>query len=492
MTYNGGTATTHWLRKEYPVRIGELQKIDLSSFENRTVEISFSARQADAAELGGTLTWIDPVIDSVKHAGGRGQPDLRQFRERQKGRNVLLFVLDAAGAAHFSCYDYFRQTTPVIDSVAKDGILFENAVCPAPSTRPSTATLFSGLYPEVHGVLTFTKAFPQRLRTLPELFQAEGYATALFSGNPAGAMGYEQGFERVAAGPRSHKALLANSLISDADKLVPLVTSWLTEVQHQPFFGYVHFREPHAPYKPPGEFASLFLGEKKVGNRNTMVALYDGNLSFVDNQLGRILDHLQRLGQLEHTILVVMADHGEAFWQHGDRGHMRQVYEEMIRIPLIFRFPGEPEWKGVRRTSVAGTIDILPTFIDLFSFSRKGVIQNGRSLLPLFAGQTSERLLLAVCEGDRPAYALRSTNFKYIQYQKRRFPDEFYHLERDPQEKNNVMLQFPVLSGFYRVELQRKLDELRHLGSQMNQLPRPQLVLDEQTKEELRALGYVY
>ncbi|HJZ10633.1 MAG TPA: sulfatase-like hydrolase/transferase, partial [Acidobacteriota bacterium] len=194
------------MQEKYTVSIGREQDIDLSSFAQRIVRIRFSAGAINSEKLGGTLLWLNPSIES---RNAQKQPDPQQwdtFRKRQKGRNVLLFILDAASADHFSCYGYSRKTTPVIDSLAAEGILFENAICPIPSTRPSTATLLSGLYPEVHGIMTMTKTFPEQLQTLPQLFQSAGYTTALFSGNPGGSMGYRNGFRLVATGPRSRKA----------------------------------------------------------------------------------------------------------------------------------------------------------------------------------------------------------------------------------------------------------------------------------------------
>ncbi|HEY4492283.1 MAG TPA: sulfatase-like hydrolase/transferase, partial [Acidobacteriota bacterium] len=315
---------------------------------------------------------------------------------------------------------------------------------------------------------------------------------ALFSGNPGGSMGYRNGFRLVATGPRSRKARFAEAPISDANKLAPLITSWLTEARSLPFFAYIHFREPHGPYKPPRQFLRRFV-QDGMTYQERVAAHYDGNLAFVDSQVGLIFRHLRKLNLWDRTIIIVMADHGEAFWQHGERGHIRQVYDEMIRIPMIFRFPNEGAFRGIRKSALVGTVDIMPTLIDLFSFTRKNVyFLNGQSLLQAFGSAQPQRLLLSVCAGNKPAYSLRSKEFKYIEYEDSKFPQELYHLETDPRETANVTNQFPVMAGFYRAELHRKLTDLRQLAAGIKGWKRPTLTLDEQTREELRALGYVY
>jgi arylsulfatase A-like enzyme len=477
-----------FLRREFSVP----SPVDLRGFAGRVARVSFAAGNSESHEWIAELKWIDPMLQYPENSdmsspGPYQNPE--GLRDRQKGRNVMIFLFDAASAGHLGCYGYRRATTPVIDSLARDGILFENAVCLMPSTRPSVGSLLTGLYPDLHLTLRAETALPENFRTMAEVFQEEGYRTALFSGNPNASLGYHQGFHLVSS---SHRFVL-----SSADDLVRNLNDWLTTVKDAPFFSYVHFREPHAPYKPPRHYLRLFTDGSEEdpveGYREKLEARYDGSLAFADAQLGRVLEHLQALNLFNRTIIVVLADHGEAFWEHGARGHISQVYEEMIRIPLILRIPGEPSLRKIRKPELVGLLDLLPTFIDLFGFSRKGIVVNGRSWMPLLAGErdTSERFLFCRSEGADAAYALRSEQFKYIEYVNKSRPQEFYSLAKDPAEKKNLTNEYPILSGFYGVELQKTRAGIAGLSKEFQHLAPKEIVMDEQTKEELRALGYL-
>ncbi len=422
---------------------------------------------------------------------------LRSFRNNHQNNNVVLFLFDATNPAHLGCYGYSKPTSPVIDSVAADGLIWENAIAQAVSTLPSTGSLLTGLYPEAHGMVIKRRVLPGSFKTMAEHFRESGFRTALFTANPNASplSGYDQGFEKVWN--------LRQGRSVSADEFVEPFKDWITQVQSQRFFAYLHIREPHWPYNPPTEYVARFydgppfhLAElhpfqiPPADKQQQVLAAYDANLAFADAQLGKMLDYMRLLNLRNNTIIVILSDHGEAFWQHGKQGHNHFVNEETARIPLIIRFPDEPEWKGQREPAVVGSLDLLPTFADIFSFSRKGLAFHGQSLLPFLLGKAIPAGRFRLTQtSSQSLYAIRSDQFKYILHKKDvRAKDEFFHLPSDPGEQKNMIQDYPISSAYYRIQLQKVLKELKPLRKSASER---EAVIDKETEEELRALGYV-
>lgn len=479
--------------------LNQVNTVDLSRFKDRIVRISFSARSRNLPGLGGMVTWIDPTIVQVVPEAEVKSERVQAFRERQAASNVMIFLFDATNASHVHAYGYEKPTTPVIDSVASEGVLWKNAFSQAVSTMASTGTLFTGMLPDVHRVLKKPSMLQERFKTMAECFREMGFETALFTANPnaSAVTGYGQGF-------RYNWNLRKGSPVS-ASEVVPFVNQWVDRVKNQQFFSYVHFREPHEPYSPPAAVLSRFTSEPNFhlpyfeafvppdeeGIRKVITA-YDANLASGDEQFGKIIDHLKKIGLFDRTIIVIIADHGEAFWAHGKQGHNSQVYEDMVHIPMIMHFPASPELHGKRMEQLVGTVDLFPTFADLFHFSHKGIHLSGRSMLPFLVGGTFDPNRLIVSETSaQEAYGLRSREFKYIHYRSDAGKAEFYNLLQDPGEKTNVMASYPATSAFYRMSLLKLLDENKQLVSKWNAGPQQTATIDSETEEELRALGYV-
>lgn len=485
------------LKKEFEVQPGENHSIDLSSFEGRIVRITFQAKSRNLIGLGGFLYWIDPMIQQVQEQLKPVHAELLQsVRERQRHHNVLIFLLDATNPTHLGCYGYSKPTSPVIDSIAAEGVIFDNAIAQAVSTLPSTGSLMTGLYPEAHGVLGKRSVLPDTYKTMAEFFREAGFRTALFSANPNASpiSGYHQGFEEIWS--------LREGRPISADEFIEPFERWIQQVRHHRFFGYLHIREPHWPYRPPRQFMDRFHQNPAFDLRdlNPFVippveeqarirAAYDANLAFADAQLGTMLGLLRSMDLFDNTIIVILADHGEAFWQHGKQGHNHQVTEDTARIPLIIRFPGEHDWQGKREPYVVGSIDLLPTFADIFSFSSKELSYNGQSLLPFMVSQKVPTGRYRLTQtSSQSLYGIRSDEFKYIYHaQGRRSEDEFFHLVSDPNERVNAIQEYPISSAYYRTELKKTLKQLERFRSASKQ----NAVIDRETEEELQALGYV-
>lgn len=489
------------LEREYPIRSGEELRLDLREFDHRVVEITLYARSRNLQRLGGQVFWLNPTIEQSMGRVADTSPDMTEFRVRHRGNNVLIFLFDATNASHLGCYGYSRSTSAAIDAVAAQGIVFEDAMTQAASTLASTGSLFTGVYPEAHGVLVKPHALSPHFKTLAEQFQEAQYQTALFSGNPNASpiFGYGQGFQYTWV-PRPGRPV-------NADEFVPAVTTWLEKVKQRPFFAYLHFREPHWPYTPPAEFMMRFhpdpdlhlpdfqnYGVPEQPVLDKVLAAYDANLAFADAQMARIVQHLKKLNLWDHTMIIVLADHGEGFWEHGKQGHNYPLYQEIVRIPMIFRFPEESRLQGARSKQLAASIDVLPTLMDLFGFSKKGTPHHGRSLLSALVDPTSpaeERFVLSQSIYKR-MYVVRSARFKFIYHEKEKeIENEFYSLATDPQERTNLIDRFPVLSSYHAVQMKKILDEARRIRKQTATVPEENAVVDEQTEQELRALGYV-
>ena len=474
-----------FLKREYSLQKVENKRVDLSEFQNRVVRITF---------LEPALQLQNAIVEQSTFADRDTTASLAAIRERQHGNNVLIVALDALNPSHLGCYGYKRKTSPNIDFLASEGVLWENAFATAPYTLASTGSLLTGLYPDFHGVIGSGDRLPEEFQTMAETFQDNGYETGMFLATPnaTAIFGYTQGFEHVWSPKR----------VINADEISRQVVQWLTKIGKNKFFAYVHVREPHDPLTPPQDYLRLFrddpnfrLPEYDYGiappaeDQSKIIDAYDANLAFGDAGVGNMVQHLRNTGLWEKTIVIVLSDHGEAFWEHGIQGHNRTLYDEMIRIPLLMRFPDESGLRNIRKSQLAGNVDLFPTLADLLELNTRGIHAQGKTLLPyLGAGNEEYRVLLSRKYGD-PTYAIRSGQAKYI----RRFKhprNEFYIFASDPGEKKNSIDQHPISSAFYRIELEkmlkRILGERKSLG-----IPQPKAVIDEETQEVLRALGYI-
>jgi choline-sulfatase len=304
-----------------------------------------------------------------------------------KGGNVVLIIVDTLRSDHLGCYGYHRDTSPHIDSLAAEGLLFLNVTAGEPWTLPSMATIFTGLLPLEHNARRRGDSYyglsPDAV-TVTELLHRNGYTTAAFFNVifMNADFGFHQGFDHFDC----HNAL-GTSEDRDAGQTVEAIFSWLdTSYRGGPLFLAVHFYDPHLTYDPPEPYAGMwrdpsYTGEfdSSWGQRETVVevnrgeitlegedlynliALYDGEIAWTDSQTGRLLAGLRERGITEDALVIVVADHGEEFLDHGKMGHAHTLYQELINVPMIISGP------GFQRGSVcsvnASQADILPTIL---------------------------------------------------------------------------------------------------------------------------------
>jgi len=308
--------------------------------------------------------------------------------------SVLLVCIDTLRADRLGCYGYERPTSPAIDALAARGVRFERAFATSSWTWPSTASLLTGLTPPEHGVVDVTSSYlAQALPTVAEAFRAAGVATGAFSTNPlvSAGRGFGQGFGSFEERPWHTTRSLADD-----------VGAWLDERAGQRFFLYLHLTEPHGPYEPELDFVERFVdfverfvdydgprptleqlrsfaerrlagtaSEAELAYQRACSDLYDGEVGTVDRWLGHVLDGLAERGLGESTIVCVTSDHGEEFLEHDLTGHGNQLYDESVRVPLVFAGPGVPA--GVVVTERAENRFVPSTLLSLAGVASHGL-----------------------------------------------------------------------------------------------------------------------
>jgi arylsulfatase len=441
-----------------------------------------------------------------------------ELRQHAEGMNVLVIVLDAANASHFSFMGYERETTPNIDRLAAEGVVFEEAYSQASATPLSMYSMMSSRYPIVEqadlpasGELA--AVLHPAMPTLPSWAAEKFPARGAFVANRwlREELGFHHGwttFDMVYE-PVPPLEPVRATLVSDA------FLEWEQADAGDRWLSWLHYLEPHLPYTPPEPWYSMFdpdyrfvtdgRGEELKKHwrrrrpseamlRNT-VGLYDGNLAWVDSEVGRVIDELESRGEWERTVVVLTSDHGEAFWEHRSRGHGDHVYEEYVHIPLIIRVPG----LAPRRIEGAvELIDVTPTLLDLAGVFVPEGGTAGQSLVEVITGEQPVPDLAFFRNHDKVTLEVgtRRGPLKYIEFaaQKR---DALFDLGRDPGEQENL-LPFREEASPEIETLRTGMAELLHewmaAGSGTGDDFNPALTgadsLDADTIEALRAIGY--
>ncbi|GEM_PF-1098739 len=496
-----------------------------------------------------------PEMRRAERASGSLRQDIRpapppstEVLPGPKPRNVIVIVIDTLRADHLSAYGYPLETTPSLDRIADEGMLFESHWVQRPKTSPSVASILTGRYPHAHRVLKVRSRLPEEAMTLAEVVQSHGMQTAGFVANPNlfEIFNFHQGFDSYSEigswKGDNHAAIVNQSAMR-----------WLETRHEEPFFAYIHYIDPHTPYDPPKEYKGRFeglpyyerfaaidvsIGTKNIGsiphkiaieNLSTDVGLYvaryDEEIAYVDREIGKLMRFLEDLGRRDDTLLIVTSDHGETMAERGVFfNHGLFATENQVHVPLIMSFP---PWSSGRKTIDVPTesIDIFPTVLDALALPKPSGI-DGRSMLPLMreparaeeqrgnrvfaeAGQSRTRFVGAMREGRwkvhyRPRGYDATRDFfsprlllrpkKVLGFLRalregrgdiRRW--ELYDLEADPFETNDLLHEYPDLAA-------RLADDLLEWlslgdGDRVGQVEID--TLSEDLAEKLRGLGYV-
>jgi len=429
-----------------------------------------------------------------------------------RGLNVILITVDTLRADHLGVYGYRRNTSPHLDRFAKEGILFRQAFAHAPSTNPSLSSLMTSHYPHETTVLHVFNVLPQGVVTMAEILKEAGYRTAAIISHFTlrRGSGFEQGFDMYDdqmgdSVPVRHD-LSASKLYLRVERVAPKTTraalTWLEgHAKKQPFFLWVHYDDPHGPYTPPAPYSTIFV-EPSTGGTTRLpingdgsgkggiplpqqlgahrdpayyIAQYDGEIRFLDDALGVLLQKIQELGLFDNTLLIFTADHGEGMGEHNYYfDHPEFLYNGLIQVPLILWVPGFAGGKEVR-VPVAH-VDVVPTILDIVGIKVSQPFR-GQSLLT----PREEREVFAEAYREGSKYALIFKGMKLIwsgvYY-------ELYDLRNDAAEVANLMGKGMDETLFARLDAIRNQDAL-NIGSPLV------WALDAELRKQLRALGYI-
>ncbi len=401
--------------------------------------------------------------------------------------------MDTLRADHLGVYGYPRSTTPNIDRLAADGVVFLQNYAQAPNTSPSTVSFLTSLYPSVHQVWEHGEGLDPAVLTVTQSLNEAGYATGGFvrlNGDS-----YRRGFDQ-------YQRIRRHTSRSRTDENVATITEWVASHRAQPFFLFLHFYDVHLPYTPLNKYAERYRGDyegplpDRISNDHTdrinngelecseedlkhIISLYDAELALLDEVLGRIFDFFRATGLYDDTVFALLADHGEEFGDHGQVGkHAHTLFNELIRAPLIMVGPGIP--KGRRIDYAVRNIDVAPTLLSLAGVRIPRAMQ-GSSLRPVWEGR-ERRSRVAVSERPR----LRSfvvDGFKYYT------DGRLFDLPNDPSEQMNLSALEPervekmaAVAADWDEELKRRQAQVAAPG---------EVTLTPEEVKNLKALGYL-
>ena len=406
--------------------------------------------------------------------------------------NVVLITIDTLRPDHLGCYGDREARTPEIDRLAATGVVFDNAVTVVPVTLPSHVSIMTGAYPASHGVHN-NGAY--RLRdgavTLATILHQRGYRTAaVVAGYPLAArFGLAQGFDTYddrLPPERERQIGYREKPAADVSRagLAFLDGAGPSGGTTAPFFLWLHFFDPHAPYAPPEPYAAEFQGRP-----------YDGEIAYADAEVGRVLERVRRPDLTAHTLVILMSDHGEGLGEHGEWTHGVFLYDATLRVPLLMSLPGTLP-AGTRIGAPACSIDVLPTVLDLLHLPVPASVQ-GESLRPLVdqgprALDDAARITLAETVVPLENYgwsalqAIREGPLKFIRAPR----PELYDLAADATESHDRRTERPQDAARLAADLERRFAEAA-AGSGVAP-PGERQEPDEQTRESLRSLGYVF
>jgi arylsulfatase A-like enzyme len=430
--------------------------------------------------------------------------------EDTRAMNVLLVSVDTLRDDHCSVSGYARETTPTLETLARQGTRMELAYAPTATTGPTHASLLTSLYPIAHGVVKNGLPLTAEHHTLAETLSAGGYRTGAVVSSFVlhTKFGYGQGFEVYEDDFDPASATISRSQFQGVpvDSAFDQPANRTTETAirllarlgrgEEPFLLFVHYFDPHGPYVPPEPFASRFPAEPLPdAGLAAAISAYDGEIAFADHEVGKLLEFLETSGLDRNTLVVVTADHGEGLMQRGHMNHGVHIYEEAVRVPLLFRLPG----RIAAGRSLAGPVelvDVMPTVLELAGVEPPEG-QQGRSLAAALQGGApldperavflqrrhyeSKQVGNISVAGDK--FAVRVGPWKYIEGEEEG-TRELFNLEDDPGELVNLYESSRAVADELRARIAAwKSNCARETGD------RPKLSPED--RERLRALGYV-
>ncbi len=420
------------------------------------------------------LSLLFVFLEGVAYAMG--------IKHKPLNYNLLLITIDTLRADHLGCYGYKLIETPNIDKLASEGVLFSQAITPAPITLPSHSSIMTGLYPVQHGVQNNGNFFLDKdVVTLAEVMKEHGYMTGACIGSFVldSVFGLDQGFDFYNDNfnpGKKRRYFLYNE--RNAGEVNKVAIQWLERQEDNKFFLWIHYFDPHSPYFPPFPY-----------NLNYRNRLYDGEIAYVDTCLGELFNRMNEMELTDKTLIILVADHGEGLGDHNELTHAVFIYDSTIHVPLIINYPGLKE-KGRTVSAMVSTIDIMPTVLDILGFKPINGLA-GKSILPLIYGKARDIHTQILCESLCPKlnfgwsslHGVRTPEWKFIQAP----VPELYHLSEDPGEGKNLLQQ----GRGDHVRWKSTLETLKQKYPPFIKTS-SSTQIDPETEQRLRSLGYVW
>lgn len=445
------------------------------------------------------------------------------LKEGEGMKNIIIVVIDALRARNLGCYGYSMKTSPNIDKLAKEGVLFEDAYCCINTTDPSLTTMFSGKYPTSHGIINHgPKITEEEIREfnrkgiilLPEILKSRGYTTVAIDWLRRwhrrgyiqyGVINYKYPtflfpFLRILF-PflRKRRSFKIRKPTEDARTISDQAINIIRKNRKKKFFLFIHYWDTHTCYNPPKGYVEKFRQKKdgegqtieevldKLGNpewrsyirrcvkgaqrTSEIIARYDGAIAFIDHEIGRLIDALEECGILEQTLIVLTSDHGESLTDHGIYFTHHGLYDETIHVPLIIRSDGLPKNKRIK--GFVQHVDVVPTILDFLGIE-VGVDFDGKSLVPLVNNEikTLRSFVYVVEAHTQRKRAIRTYGYKYIHALSEEGAicrscervhgdtEELYDLNKDPGEVKNMVMEQTEKANALKKQLS---DWIKHL-----------------------------
>lgn len=483
----------------------DYKKINLSDYSGKDAIFYFSTSGTKKA----LACWLNPVI----------------YVPTQYPRNVILISLDTLRPDHLGCYGYLRETSPNIDTLAKDSALFINTFAPSPWTLPSHVSLLTSLNCINHQVYHVDQKMDPAILTLADYLRKKGYFNAGFTGGGyvSGLYGFSKGFDSYHMRGRVQAA-------NSADVICQASLDWIERHQDRNFFLFLHTYQIHNPYFSPPPYNELFLKEnaeykqidmsllrfthenryKPISDhfKHNIIGLYDGEIRYTDEVFVKpLFSKLKELNIYDNTMIILTSDHGEEFYEHKGWQHTHNVYNETIKVPLIIKF-FHSEYAGKKIKKFARLIDIMPTILDVLDIDHSEYFMDGKSLLDLLkhkhesgeeeriflselaANAAKNRIPKRVAINQGKNKIILNEDFTPEQLSYFLFPPtqteklEVFNLQKDSLEQINLSQTKPGLT-------RQLLDFMTQNYKKLKEGTSKKTKIDKRIEEQLKALGYI-
>jgi choline-sulfatase len=482
--------------------------------------------KVDLSRLGGKLVRLDLATEGKGRIAGWGEPDLVRsgaeptlpaISAANRPKNLIYILIDTSRQDVYRPFNPdTRVQAPVMEALARESTLFANAYANSNWTNPSVATVLTGVYPFTHQVKQQDSVVPERLAFVSEHLQKHGFTTAAFiaNGYTSDKFGFKRGWDHYRNYIREEKPSEAEHVYADT---IQWVSEHVARKNSGRFFLYIQTIDPHVPYDVQQKYRELYYEGSYTGKLGTFIsgeevhdmttgklkvseddkrwthAVYDGEVTYHDEQMGVFLQKLRELKVLDETLLIITNDHGEEMFEHGHVGHGHSLYEELVRAPLLMRYPKLLDAGKVKR-DVVELVDMVPTELELLGVPPMAKTE-GVSLLGALFGKPAMSEGYAISEFQSHMRSVRLGRYKLIQRTSIN-GNTLYDVITDRGEKTDLTDSHPLARRACEVYLGEGL-HLQQKSMRLSRMTRPAALsagkakIDPELRRQLQALGYL-